>query len=428
MFIVLQVGSKMEKRSKLLLFLLVVLLISLMVLWVPAIGYVNSEMVDFGEVDVTVYVVALDGVESREVNNVSRTVEGALHACNLSHCENNVTFNIDPGWGAFGGAVYGRIKMHVETLVITTWELYKEVVETSRRTIIVNAHGETLPIPAGYTRNRWVDEIAESMLNREVAWVHTAGYPFNYSWDQGSGEILFGHEGFQRLMKHIRKSNITCDSPYYKRELWGITTHIGSHIAGFNWVALSNAFWVELGNPLKASDFDEYSVLPLWGCEYYPGGIVKFASSNIMTTFGFYIHIGTYGTYNSAQESTDSDYYRGYAGTALALYFVTARTVAEDTILKAEEAISEAKGEGRTKGLEDAEDLLEKAWEQFFKFDYIGRTSAITYADEAIQAAEVATEPSLFEAYGILMVLGFSGIAIISTFAVRHKINSKKKK
>ena len=374
-----------------------------------------------------VYVVALDGVPGHEVGNVSRAVKGALGACNLSHRENNMTFRIDPGWGILGGAIYGQIKLNIQTVVVTTWELYKEVVEDRRQAVIVNAHGETLPIPTGYSRNGWIDKIAEAMLNREIAWVHTAGYPFNFSWGKETGEFLSGRENFKRLMGHIGRPDLTCDPPYYKEQRWSLSLDGGSAIGGHNWVEIQNAYFVELGNPLQASDFDRYTIFPIWGAKYHPGAIVKFASSNATATFGFYIHVGTYRTFTSSLEPTDSDYYRSYVGTGAAIYIVAAKTAALDTISNAEETISKAKDEKRTKGLADAEDLLDKAWEHFYKLNYIGRTSAIICADEAIQAAEIATTSNPVNVRSLLILLGIMGIAVIGSIVIRIRENSKKR-
>jgi len=381
--------------------------------------YIPPSYVDFGEASIKVYIVALDGVDSHEVSNLSRAVKGALHACNTSLLRDGCyIFRIDPG-------VYGRIKLNIEATVITNWTQYRQVVENSRQVIIVNAHGETLPVPAGYAEEEWIDEIAEGMLHRNITWVHTAGYPFKYAWHQECRETVLGEEGLQQLMAHIGKPNITCRPALLKTEPIGMTCWAHDNVFGEGWGGLYDAFWVEHGNPLNASDFESWPLLSLWGKKYLTGAIVKFALNKTATTFGFYVHIGTYQTYDYDHNPTDSNFYRCYAGTALALYTATTKTAAEKTIKKATEAIEKAQQEGRTKGLEEAQTLLEEAWNDYHKLYY---QQAMIKADQAVQVAEEATRPSLIETHGTYILTALAILATTSIGALTIKRRNKHKK
>ena len=74
--------------------------------------------------------------------------------------------------------------------VVTSWITYKNVIIYNAGVIIVNTHGQILPVPNGYTKEDWVDKISEAMLTRRVTWVHVAGYPFYYvKHENGVSEI-----------------------------------------------------------------------------------------------------------------------------------------------------------------------------------------------------------------------------------------------
>jgi hypothetical protein len=109
--------------------------------------------------------------------------------------------------------IYGEIPINVSVTVITDWTAYKILVEYGANIIIVNAHGETIPIPSGYTEKEWMGKIAEALLYRNVTWVHTAGYPFRYYWHQKTGRGVWEEEGFKILTSNIGKNNVTCWPP-----------------------------------------------------------------------------------------------------------------------------------------------------------------------------------------------------------------------
>nr|NIU80645.1 hypothetical protein [Candidatus Bathyarchaeota archaeon]NIV67260.1 hypothetical protein [Candidatus Bathyarchaeota archaeon] len=293
--------------------------------------------------------------------------------------------------------------------------------------VVVNAHGEIIPVPSSYSREGWTDKIAEAMLTRRVTWVHTAGYPFYHAWYEGAGDKetpAWGAAGFKRLMSAINLGDVTCWPPGEETVKVDITRNAETNLLAGGWPDLHRCFFVERGRPLNGSHFQEYLALPLWGAEYYPGAVIRYPSSNT-SNFGFYAHVGTNRTYDLDQVATDRDLFRGYAAAAAAIYTVGGRLAAEDSLAKAVKAITAAEEEGRTRGLEEARALLKEAWNEYYKPDYIGRTSADSLAHKAEEASEEAVKPSFLESYGPL-TLGAVVAVIAGIVIVRWRRNSKK--
>ena len=359
--------------------------------------------VSWGEVDVKVYVIALDGVSGQGVDNITDAVEGCLSACRVNSSRSTI-------WPDHGGPLYYKLGINTNATVVRDWNTYEEVVESGSNVIIVNVHGETTPVPVGYTRDEWVDKIAEAMLTRNVTWVHTAGYPFFYSYLQESGEALWGEEGFKRLMGHIGLENVTCWPPGSEEEKVSMHTYVEATFL-LDWRTADDAFKVECGRPLKASDFGDRVAGVIWGCEtdYMPGAIIKFSEPNQTDSSGFYVHVGTHKTYrfHNGYEETDGDFCRSYVGAAQAIYTSSFRLFSEHAISNAEDGIAEAETEGRTKNLEEARQMLQRARYDFDSYYY---SYGVFYANEAKEVAETAEKPNFLESYGMhLVALGVIG-------------------
>lgn len=286
------------------------------------------------------------------------------------------------------------------------------------------------------------------MTSRNITWVHTGGYPFYFSWRQDSGLQEWGVNGFQRLMSHINKGNVDCWPP--DSEKIRLNT-LAEATLMHGWYEITAAFWVERGRPLKGSSFGNYTILPIWGTRdgYMTGAIIKFAKLNQTQGLGFYVHIGAGQAYESDGEiKTDRDFYSGYVGAAAAIWTCAWRSVAEDAIVQAEEAIAKAEKEGRTKGLEDARTFLQNAkalLEAIFRNDHkeasrltdlyifiktnngFGTVALRTW--RARDIADKAVTPSFIEAYALpLTIIGVICVASTTGLAIRWKINSKKEK
>ena len=371
-------------------------------------------------IDVDVYVIALEGVDGHGVDNVSRVVEGVLEACRV-----DMLYYWTGGWSDLGFPVLGEVEIGVNVTVVDDWSVYRDIVESSHEVIVVNAHSEAVPVPSGYLKEDWVDEIAEAMACRNVTWVHTAGYPFYHYYHQESGEGEWGEEGFQMLMSHIGKNNVTCWPPV--PETNKIRLHTDAEYSLYlSWHKLAFALVVECGKPLNASDFKDCLVAPIWGSHKssMTGAIIKFSKPNQKNSFGFYVHAGTHQTYTSGGIETDGDFYRSYAGTAQAIYTFSFRFASEDAISDAEKAIIKAETEGRTKGIEEARQLLQQARDHYDSNEYV---IGMRQARKAKDIAEKAIKPSLLETYAIPLAILGAGATTASGLALRHRRNSSKK-
>lgn len=388
------------------------------------------EIVPFGEVDVTVYVISLDGVDGHGVGNMARMVEGILGA-------SRVNATVSPLMMPFEWK-FGEVEIDINVTVIHDWNDYEEIVEACSKAIIINAHGETVPVPSNHTKEEWVDKIAEAMAYRNVTWVHTAGYPFYYYYIQGYGEGEWGESGFQRLMSHIGKDNVTCNYPHSEAMIYDMNIGTGYALL-LDWSSVSNAGRVQVGKPLHGSELNNSLILPIWGVKdgYMSGAVINFGQTTKPYSYGFYVHIGANQTYTSDTTPTDADYWRGYVGAAAAIWSCTWRFAAEDAISDAKDEIARAETEGRTKGLDEARQLLQRAencvetqGESEISYPYIAGNpwgTAILRAMESENVAAEAVTPSFVEAYAIpLTITGMAGLATAVSLVMRWRKNSKK--
>jgi hypothetical protein len=217
--------------------------------------------------DLQVFVVALDGVSHHGVNSTESILKAVLNAYDVL----NTTSDIERIWEPFciihriyhgllgvEPSVYHGIRVNIDIKEVRDWAFYETAVKYVPNAIVINAHGETLPIPSGYTWEEWVDEIAEAMLFHNLTWVHTAGYPFYNAWHQNSGEVFLNETGFQQFMKHIGKPDITCWPHYYSEEE-PIHEAMSNPLRDSWWDAMCPAH-VSQGRPLKASDFEGWQI------------------------------------------------------------------------------------------------------------------------------------------------------------------------
>jgi hypothetical protein len=393
------------------------------------VGFVfGSVTVSLGQADLRVYIIALNGVNAHGVGNLTETVQGAADASTLRPPYDSVSSYF--GSSYFGSDVTVAVKIHVNVTVVSDWDAYKQVVEAGEDLIVVNAHGETLPVPANITYDDWVDTIADAMTNRRVSWVHTAGYPFAYAWYQGANsETSTGEAGFKRLMSHIGLDNVSC-SYDDTDELLGLNGYVAQNWA-LSWQGILDAGEVERGRPLSVSDFKNYTVLPIWYTSLQPdgwmtGAVIEFVkpSARVSGLFGAYVHIGTYATYKNLGDQnvlTDGDYVRGYVGVAVALVYDAWRVASVQAVSSAQASVAAAEREGRTNGLDDAKQLLQRAETcietrgqskdqsqiSFVSFGYW--VAAGLWAADAESAAANATEPGQPAALQLLMVIGLAG-------------------
>lgn len=305
-------------------------LILLLVLLLPSYILIISSPVKADNGCAKVYIICLSGVRGwtfhdREFDPLNVT-RGAIRAINFK--ERVQLPYVHPKLGKTP-PFYS-----INYQVVTNWYTYKCIIESYKEVIVINTHGEITPVPTGYLREEWTDEIAEAMLQRRVTWVHTAGYPFYYAWYQGASDKEdnppWGQEGFKRLMSHINKGDIDCQPPGPETERIDLSTEAEDVFMDGGWGDIHDAFWAERGRPLKASDFKNYTILHLWGTENssMTGAVIAFVKPSERALpeqrygFGAYIHIGTNQTfeYDGETPSDDPDYWRGYVGAVAAIW------------------------------------------------------------------------------------------------------------
>jgi len=272
-----------------------------------------------------VYILQLSGVGVWWVDDSSQVKEGAIEASTPAGKYKNIP-RAHPKYGQ-ASPFYS-----ISYQVITGWSAYVNVILNEVGVIVVNTHGEILPVPSGYTKEAWVDTVAEAMTYRRLTWVHMAGYPFYYVWYEGaSDKTSWGVDGFKALMSHIGLGNV---------ELWPPESGLDAPLTGEaeqylqigGWRNFDNyAYEVDLSRPLKKSDFANCTILPLYrrvhdSEVYWEGAIIAFAKSGARLDpeetegFGSFVHLGTGQTYDELGNPTNRDYSRGYVATAAAIW------------------------------------------------------------------------------------------------------------
>jgi hypothetical protein len=213
-----------------------------------------------------VYILMLPDIGGSWVDSCEQVKDGAIQACMLGGncCQSNVPrvhpkpedINYPPYYSATPS-------------VVTSWITYKDIILNYAGVIIVNTHGEILPIPNGYTEEEWVDKISEAMLMRRVTWVHVAGYPFYYvKYESGVSET-WGENGFKHFMNNINKGDVSCWPPMDWLTLVEQTNVTDSDESlgnfawsfdGVNYHDIKDFASANLGRPLKYSDFKDYLI------------------------------------------------------------------------------------------------------------------------------------------------------------------------
>jgi hypothetical protein len=215
--------------------------------------------------------------------------------------------------------------------IVTTWTEYEQIVLSSVGKIIVNTHGDYLPVPSGYSKTAWVDAIAEAMATRRLSWVHCGGYTFLHvfdengtnegSWTETVNEGVLG-AGFDRLMSHIGIQNANITTPPDGGFIGNMVAIDTQQEPALDWGGDWNGIEEYVENPLNQTQFLARTNLTIFlpfpsnnGQVYLPAGVVSFAETNIRNASsqgaGVYVHLGVW--------RTGYDYWNGYIGTIGAL-------------------------------------------------------------------------------------------------------------
>lgn len=376
------------------------------------------------EAVVQVYVIGLTDVGNYRASNGSMVVDGALQATEVKEATVGLGFD-----------GFTDVNVTISSSVVTEWNEYETLVETAGKVIIVNAHDEYLPVPDGYTKEEWVDQIADFMLNRQGTWVHTGGYPLYRVWFENGTKQEWGEEGFQRLMSHINKGNVTCWPPEGEED--EIATFAGGadQQLGLSWKWWDGKMYCPIGTfaeacvgrPLKRDDFKDYLMLCLYtyysqaeNKRYWVSGVVAFSPYPILPygdpslpegwtdlspfNFGFYVHMGIWKFYPSGYH----DLAMGFISTAAAVWMDVCRPI--EVMYDVHDEIRRAQQGERTYGLDRALALLQNSTTAYEDGDY---KKSIFYAVQARETAENATKPpndtSLTVASTIIAIVAFIG-------------------
>jgi hypothetical protein len=218
--------------------------------------------------------------------------------------------------------------------VITDWYTYSNVVQYRSNFIVVNTHGEILPVPSSFSSQGWMAVIADAVLNRSAVWVHTAGYPFYYIWYQGQSQsTLWTGLGFQNFTQYIGMDTVSCFAPGDDTTPVEISDY-ASNMLTRGWPNIGSAYYAEEGRPLNSATFKNYTVYPIWGStiDYMTGAVITFVNPGQRyepgqhSGFGAYVHIGTRNITDAYYHNVYSpNYMRGYVGCAAALAVVVQR-------------------------------------------------------------------------------------------------------
>lgn len=354
-----------------------------------------------------IYVVALEGVATYRVENSSEIVRGVFEAAAINKT------SVLLGFKGIWGLEFKEVEFYAICAVITDWTGYEVLVEFGSDIVVINTHGEYIPVPKGYSKEEWVGKIADAMLNRQMTWIHLGGYPFYYVQHQNGDIETWEEKGFQELMSYIGKGDIDClstpDGPY-------------STISGFggqslrDWRQLWDVYTATSVRPLKASDFKDLLILDIYTYSFdserlYPGAVVRFLLVNETSDYGFYVHLGAWQFRDLNNRDIDNpDFYMGYVATAAAIW----SEVGFSTYLLycgVLEDIETANATGRTQGLDQAESFLQQAINVYKQGKY---KTAIALAYQAREIARSAVKTiNYLEVYGpYTLVLGIVSLVI----------------
>jgi len=367
-----------------------------------------------------IYVLSLPDVGNCRISNHSDVVEGVRQATKIYPGDSNVKELVIPLWSGLTMKLNVSVSFHL----VEDWETYKTLVESGDNTIIVNTHDEYLPVPEGYTKDGWINKVADFMLNRWGTWVHAGGYPFYRVWYQQNGTKEWGENGFKRLMSHIGKPNITC----YPLADWAVVSIWAAQGMGINWYLHSDPiteFRYATGHSINFEDFEGQCIGSIYSySQHKPGAIIRYCQNQSAFNFGIYVHMGIWQFYDIDGIKLHSERAIGFISTAAAIYgefFCAADKLYGRAGNSATEAIQRAEKEGRTVGLAEAKSLFQNALDAFACGNY---KLAAAYATQAKQTAEKAAAPDTLPQLIAIIIM----ITVPIGIGAYYKINRKKNK
>lgn len=233
---------------------------------------------------------------------------------------------------------------NVTPKIVTSWSEYESIVENSVGAVIINTHGEYLPVPGDKTWGQWVDTIAEGMSTRRMTWVHCGGYTFYRVWwqlygdegewtEQNSNNVTIG-SGFKRLMSCINlpEADLWPPAGADQNPDWRVQPNVDCDVFRYWQVPCFSGCTARIGRPLKYDDFSQYITTGLYRVwtdnatqiSYYPAAVISFCNASDKYTqnagSGSYVHVGLGDIYNEGNTTwINQDFVRGFVGTAAAI-------------------------------------------------------------------------------------------------------------
>jgi len=185
--------------------------------------------------------------------------------------------------------------------------------------IVVNAHGEVLPVQPGCYWETWVRVIRQHVQRKALTWVQVAGYPFYYYSYGLHVKTEVGPQGFQLFLEMILGPNTVDCWPNQEGYAVPIQGGYSNRLWGYGLIGGG----LHKGRPLKIdSSTNIADLLDVMGyrsgdIEYLTLGLIGFAFPNQTVQkpserVGYYVH-------NGAQYS-DNDFNKGKYSMAVAAW------------------------------------------------------------------------------------------------------------
>ncbi len=368
----------------------------------------------------TVYVVSLPEVGNVRLSNHSAIIDGVLKAVEVYPNGSEVKqVRIE----LLGHDLGANLNVNVSYVLLKDWRTYETALEQGNGSIIVNTHDQCLPVPNGYTKEEWVDRIADFMQNRWGTWVHIGGYPFYSVWYENGTTIDWGSAGYARLMSHIGKENATC----YPVDNKSVCTEADLEGLLFSWWLLPVKYESAIGYPMRWGDFNGNIITYMFGSGAQSHSASLFAQNASSFNFGVYVHLGTSEFYRGYGGGGQPEFIAGFIPTATAIYVeysFIAKLYGMDGD-SASELIQRAVNEGRTVGLDTAKDFFQKALDSYAVGNY---KIAASYASEAAGVAATSSRPPNMPVVvsGILSVSAGIAIGVTGVHRKRDEKNMER--
>jgi len=235
--------------------------INTIAIWLqPVVGSWNVQCYfDVSTSGADVYIIKIPGYATSWVSDMDAVARGVAQSCMVKPLVH--TYDWTP-------LTYLEINdINTYELIVSNPDLVKPSgFRGETGIIVVNVHGEVLPVPSDYTDPYgWIQVITTSIRTRGLTWAQVAGWPMYY-YDYGSGAHEFGGygygpTGFQKFMEPVAGvgNKIRCD-PGSEGAPVLLSTDYNGKLLGYGLVnyGLTEARPIDIGVS-KPSDRDSWT-------------------------------------------------------------------------------------------------------------------------------------------------------------------------